>query len=132
MICIYSVECFHSEENFCCAFLIAKLFLLLLPVSENVLWSRKGSNFCTITSITVTPPRCSNSPFLGEGPLFSYNHNIIDASYCTCTVCHILCAMYCVPSSAIPVLSPMHCMLCTVCHVFCAIDCMLCTVCNVQ
>ena len=117
MICIYSVDCFYSKENSCHAFLIAKLLLLLLPVSENVLWSRKGSNFYTITSITVTPPRCSNSPFLGEGPLFSYNQNIIDASYCTCTVCHILCAMYSVPSSVVSVLSAIHCMQCTVYHV---------------
>ena len=128
MICIYSVDCFYSEENSCHAFLIAKLLLLLLPVSENLLWSKKGSNLHTITSITVTPPRCSNSPFLGEGPQFSYNQNIIYASYCTCTVCHKLCAMYCVPSSVVFVLSAMHCMPCTACRVlspftFCHILC---------
>ena len=102
--------------------------MLLLPVSENLLWSRKGSNLYTITSIIVTPPRCSNSPFLGEGPLFSYNQNIIYASFGTCTICHILCAMYCVPRSVVSVLSAMHCRPCTVCQVlsiftFCRILC---------
>ena len=72
----------------------------------------------THNHIHYSDPRCSNSLFLGEGPLFSYNQNIIDASYCTCTVCHILCAMYCEPSSIVSVLSAMHCMQCTMCHVF--------------